>query len=428
VWTDVRAATAWSLAWLILVTAGFLLAQRPLSGRWRSVKLTLPVILLIAGLVRLLPALWLPVGAGYDIESFRLVTDALLGGDEVYTSVLGRHPYLPFQMYIMGAMSFLAQVTGLPYVFAIKLPAILADVALTALIYKALTDDGQQLETASFFALLYALNPVSLLVTAYHGQFEAITLLLLVLAWFFWHFGRRTRRSGIALGFAILNKTWPVVFLPIVLMRLRERRERLGYTLLAIGVPILFILAYLIIFSADPLPMLRRALSHRGVAGYWGPGAILAPAAIQIPDLQPLVDGLVGLRNWLLLLAVGFALWHTRRQPALDALLTLLLSLFVVTVGFGIQWLVWLVPFGLLVMADRWIRWYSLAAAFMLAVHLYSLHLYPWLGEWLSRPSVDWVVRLSALPAWLIVSAWTVSRLRRVPIEQANVGGAGAPG
>jgi hypothetical protein len=428
VWTDVQAATAWSLAWLILVTLGFILAQRTPSARLRVDHLTLPSLLLIAGLVRLLPALWLPVGAGYDIESFRLVTDALLRGDEVYTSVLGRHPYLPFQMYLMGAMAYVAQATGLPYVFAIKLPAVLADIALTALIYKAVKDDGKPHETAGFFALLYALNPVSLLVTSYHGQFESITLLLLVLAWFFWHFGRRRRRSGIALGFAILNKTWPVVFLPVILMRLRERRERLAYSLLAIGVPLLFMVAYLLIFSADPQPMLRRALTHRGVAGYWGPGAILAPAAIQLPDLQPIVDGLLGLKNALLLLAVGFALWQTRRQPALDALLTLLLCLFVVTVGFGIQWLVWLVPFGILVMADRWIKWYSLAAAFMLAVHLYGLHLYPWLGEWLSRTSVDWVVRLSALPAWFIVLAWTISRLRQISVEQMVVQSASEPG
>jgi Gpi18-like mannosyltransferase len=428
VWTDVRAATAWGLAWLILVTLGFMLAQRARFTRLRLQHLRLPYILLIAGLVRLLPAIWLPVGAGYDIESFRLVTDALLRGDEVYTSVLGRHPYLPFQMYLMGAMAYMAQVTGLPYVFAIKLPAVLADIALTALIYQAVIDGGKPHEAAGFFALLYALNPVSLLVTSYHGQFESVTLLLLVLAWFFWHFGRRRRRSGIALGFAILNKTWPVVFLPVILIRLREWRERLGYTLLAIGIPVLFMVAYLLIFSADPQPMLRRALTHRGVAGYWGPGAFLVLAAIQLPDLQSVVDSLIGLKNALLLLAVGFALWQTRRQPALDALLTLLLCLFVVTVGFGIQWLVWLVPFGILVMADRWIKWYSLAATFMLAVHLYGLHLYPWLGEWLSRTSVDWLVRLSALPAWLIVLAWTISRLRQISVEQMVVQRASEPG
>lgn len=406
-WTDARQATAWAFGWLLLVTAGFLLVRRPGAGQRAASGWLL--ILALAGLARLLPALWLPVGAGYDIESYRLVTDALLNGREVYTSALGRHPYLPFQMYIMGAMAWLSQATGLPYVVAIKLPAVVADVALTGVIYR-IASGTRGRDWAAYLALLYALNPVSLLVTAYHGQFEAVTLLLLVTAWWLGE-QRRTRSSAAALGFAILNKTWPVVFLPVIFIRLGNRR-RIAYALLALAIPVVFATAYLIIFSADPMPMLRRALTHRGVAGYWGPGAILNPAAAIWTPLQALVDALFALRNWLLLAAVLAALWWTRRQPALDAFLTLLLSMFVITVGFGIQWLVWLVPFASLAAEDRWLRAYSLAAAFMLAVHLYGLHMVPFLSEWLAAPAADWLIRLSALPAWGIVVAWTIARLR----------------
>ena len=142
-------------------------------------------------------------------------------------------------MYVMGAMARLAAATDLPYVVAMKLPSILADAALTGLIYRTVADrhrsDGRGREWAAYLALLYALNPVSLLVSSYHGQFEAVTLLL---------------------------------------------------------------------------------------------------------------------------------------------------SVFAVTVGFGIQWLVWLVPFGLLVGQDRRLRLYSLAAALMLTIHLYGLHMVPWLADW----------------------------------------------
>lgn len=418
---------AWAFGWLLLVTAGFLLARRPNaanSARWAA--LSLPLILLLAALVRLLPALWLPVGAGYDIESYRMVTDALLGGQEVYNAALGRHPYLPFQMYVMGAMAWLAGATGLPYVAAVKLPAVLADVALTGLIYKAVvggmtTRDGHESPDhgrgggkrakAAYLAALYALNPISLLVTSYHGQFEAITLLLLALAWWFWRRGRAGRSAG-ALGLAILNKTWPVVFLPVIFIRLRDWKARAHYVAVALGVPILFTLTYILLFSPDVGFMLGRALTHRGVAGYWGPGAILNPLAAIRPGLQPAVDALFALRNGLLAAAALFALWWTRRQSALDALLTLLLGLFVVTVGFGIQWLVWPVPFALLAGEDRWLKAYSLAGALMLAVHLFGLHMIPLLAEWLPAAAADWTLRLSGLPAWGVVVAWTIHRCR----------------
>ena len=409
-WSDTRAATAWALVWLLLVTAGFLLVRRP-EERTPKRAIPLALILMIALLARLLPALLLPVGAGYDIDSYRLVTDALLGGREVYTSSVGRHPYLPFQMYIMGAMAYLSQASGLPYVVAIKLPAIFADVAITGLIYRFSTQT-RGAGWAAYPALLYALNPVSVLVTAYHGQFEAVTLFFLLLAWWYWH-REHIVSSATLLGFAILNKTWPVVFLPIVWIRLHNWRDRIVYPAIAIGIPVLSILAYLFIFSAEPTPMLRRALTHRGVAGYWGPGAILNPAAVVWPGLQPIVDFAVVIRNWLLLVAILISLRWTRRQPALEAFLTLLLSMFVVTVGFGIQWLVWPIPFALLADEDRWLKPYSLAAAFMLVIHLYGLHMYPWLSEWIPAPAHEWVIRMSALPAWGIVVAWTISRYRR---------------
>ena len=170
-------------------------------------------------------------------------------------------------------------------------------------------------------------------------------------------------------------------------------------------------MAYLLANDIAPMTMLGRALTHRGVAGYWGPSAVLFPLAKARPALQPAADALLALRNPLLLVAVLLTLWWTRRQAALDAFLTVLLAVFAVTVGCGIQWLVWLVPIALLAGQDRWLRVYSLAAAFMLAVHLYGLHMVPWLTEWWG-PAADWVIRLSALPAWAIVVAWLVARLR----------------
>lgn len=412
-WTDARQATAWAFFWLLLVTAGFVLLRRPGAGgrRWPG----WPLILLVAALVRLLPALWLPVGAGFDIDSYHLVTDALLSGQEVYSAVAGRHPYLPFQMYVMGAMARLAAATDLPYVVAMKLPSILADAALTGLIYRTVADrhrsDGRGREWAAYLALLYALNPVSLLVSSYHGQFEAVTLLLLAVGWWLWE-RRRVTTSAVAVGLAILNKTWPVLFLPVVLLRLGSWRARLGYTALALGIPALAVVAYLLAYDADPAPMLGRALTHRGNAGYWGPSAVLFPAAGIWPGLQPLADALVALRNWLLAGAALLALWRTQHQSALDAFLTLLLAVVAITVGFGIQWLVWLIPFALLAEQDRWARVYSLAATLMLTIHLYGLHMFPWLAELLSPPAADWLIRLSALPAWGVVVAWLVVRLR----------------
>lgn len=421
-WTDTRQATAWAFLWLLLVLLGFFALRRPTGRRpptgrhhqprWQ--RWGWPAILLAALLVRLIPTLLLPVGATYDIESYKLVSDGLLSGREVYAAALGRHPYLPFQMYIMGASALLSQWTLLPYVVAVKLPAVLADVAITALIIHVARRERLPASDGHYLGWLYALNPVSLLVTAYHGQFEAVTLLLLLLGWFYWRFGRRPLASATGLGLAILNKTWPIIFLPIFLIRLRRRRQQILYAAVALAIPLLFTLAYILLFSPTLRPMLLRALTHRGVAGYWGPTAVLPLLAPTYPAAQALFDLIVAVRTWLLLAAALFALWITRQQSALAAMLTTLLCIFILTIGIGIQWLVWLIPLAILADEDRRLKWYTFAATFMLLVHLYGLHMYPWIPEFLPQAAARWLIRLSGLPAWIITLVWAAQRLLAV--------------
>ena len=90
-WTDARQATAWAFVWLLLVTAGFvLLRPRSLGGRWPR----LPLIPLLAPLVRLPPALWLPVGAGLDIAPHPPVPAPLPIRPGVYGARAGPPPPL----------------------------------------------------------------------------------------------------------------------------------------------------------------------------------------------------------------------------------------------------------------------------------------------------------------------------------------------
>ncbi|MCA9995265.1 MAG: DUF2029 domain-containing protein [Anaerolineales bacterium] len=413
-WLDTVPATSWAFGWFLLCAAAFYWGQQPLR-QFLAARQTNAIVwlLAIALFVRLLPIVLLPVGAGYDIESFLLVGRAILAGQEVYTSeAFGRHPYLPMQMYLIGAALWAARHTFVPFVVWIKLPGLLADVGITAVIFRT-TRQHSPVETAQYYALLYAFNPISLLVTAYHGQFDAVAVLLLLLAWHFYQ-SEQQNRSALALGFAILNKTWPVVFLPITFIRLPNWRSRLTYALIAVAIPVVFTLLYIIIFAADPTPMLRRALTHSGVAGYWGHSAIVAVAARFAGSLQPVYDGLLVLQRPLLLLTGLTALWFTRSQTALNALVTIILAEFAVSVGMGIQWLLWVVPFAILSGDTWWLRLYSFTGSLFLLGQLYGLHMYPWAFQLLEPERGDLLIRISSIPAWVTVVLWAWNRLRLV--------------
>ncbi len=375
--------------------------------------LALPVLAL---LVRLVPAIILPVGAGFDIESFKLTAEALLSGKDVYTSAaIGRHPYLPFQMYSIGLAMFASRSTGLPFVVLVKFSPIAADVVITALIWFIAVKKGWSQVTAWWLALLYALNPVAILITAYHGQFDSIPVLLLLIAWYFWHFGQRMFLSSVALGFAILNKTWPIVFLPIILIRLRRFRPVLTYSLVAIGLPILFTLAYVVTFSSNPEPMLRRALTHTGNSGWYGLSAILTLGGRYQDSLAQAAQIHWEIRRWILVIVGILALWRTRKQSSNDALVTIILAEIALTIGLGLQWLLWVVPFAIVSKDIFWLRIYSLAVTiFFLIPHLYGLHMVPWAFTWFEDDVAEILLKVIPLPMWIVVVLWLLSRWRRV--------------
>ena len=418
-WPEIVPALNLALVWLLGLTAAFmLLTQSRVSHYLANLQRPILFLVLVALIARLIPLLLLPVGAGYDIESFKLVSDALLKGEEVYTSAArGRHPYLPLQMYIIGATAYLSQITPLPFIVWLKLPSVLADLFVTALIFRVFRRWGKSKPIATFWALLYALNPISVLVSAYHGQFDSIPALMLLLSWYIWQFRRYVKRSAAFLGLAILDKTWPAIFLPVIFIRLPDHRRRIIYTIISLGIPILFSTAYVLIYNSDPVPMLRRALTHSGVPGYWGLSVLLfVPGSLWI-DPEPILQWILPFQRGILLLAALFTLWWTRRQSALDALLTVMLAIFTVTLGMGIQWLIWPVAFAIIAQEERWLKWYTLAGTFMLFVHLYGLHLYPWANQLFEPQIAAAIIRASAIPAWIVVLLWTFSRLRRAGKE-----------
>jgi hypothetical protein len=417
-----------SFIWLGLCTLGYFFALRK---NWIPQKINSPVaiaglVLLIALLARLIPAALLPRGAEYDIDSFRRVAEALLKGGTVYNNplVAGRHPYLPFQLYLIWGAGYISTVSKLPFVFVVKLPAILADAVLAVLIFKIALNFGRTLAAAFGLALLYALNPIAILVSAYHGQFDGETVLLLVLAWYFWHYskqdGRRLGCSALLLGLAILNKSWPAMFLPIVLIRLSSAKQRIAYVLIALATPAVLTFLYIVVFHEDPYPLLHRALTHAGVPGWWGASALVSLTWRFTGKGQEILNWLGQYARWFVLIGAACVYWVTRRQRALDALLTLVVMLYVLTSGFGLQWALWVVPFAILVGDLRRLDWYTLAALLYMLPAYYGYHFEPLLLRWLSPEQMSVVLIVCALPVWLVCVWWALSRLREVSLDQST--------
>jgi hypothetical protein len=407
----------WSICLLGVFLAVPKLAPRLRITRVRIAWLTVLAVALIA---RLLPAVALPTGSTYDIESYSIVGSLVLSEKDVYTSpeAENRYPYLPFQMYWSALSHKLVELSQIPYHKIVKIEPILADIAIALVLFASLLR-AFSLQTAFIGGLLYAVNPVPVFISAYHGQFDATAILPVLLS--FYSLGSYPWLSGFWLGIGILVKSWPVLALPPLLGGIKSWKKRIIFLALAGFVPLLAILVYLAAFDGNLSQVLSRAIGYNRGAGAWGYTYFFRLLVYFLPGLTGLFSWLVNFGRLLTLAGLAAAWWlRARKETPQDGILTILVSFFAITHAFGIQYMVWLIPFAILCGDLKWLQRYTLTAFFYMFIAYFTLVLQVNITNLLPWPQADlFIIVPASLPAWIVCLAWAYQRIFRPASKSA---------
>lgn len=325
------------------MTAGF----SPVQRRWFWG-------LLAAGTVGRLIVGFTSVGVDYDIDSYRLMDQALRDAPlDAYDVMRWPYPpgFLPWTL-IAGELS---RETGIAFHGLIKLPAIAADAALAMVVAASLGARGARAGTRLGAVALIALGPSFWLISARHGHFDALAILPAVLAVDVWAAGGagRARRSGLLTGVGGALKTVPLFTVFALLPTARSRREAATVILTALAVPLALLVPFLVANFDGTVEALH---TNRGVPGFGGPSLAAQPDLIEIwirgadvavgstvRTLTDLQNAIVGIA----VLAVGGLLWWRRTEPY-TAAAAVWVTVVAVNPNFAFQYVVWVLPFLLL--------------------------------------------------------------------------------
>jgi hypothetical protein len=377
-------------------------------------------VILFAVFVRLLATLWQL--HNFDHDSCFMIGEALSQRRDVYADpeLVPRYPYLPLQMYLSLAAYYINQnITG-SFLFLCKLPAIFGDIAIIVLLHKITLYLNQNYNRAFFTSLAYAVCPISITVSAYHGQFDSITLAFLLLSLYFFY-QKRPLWVGLWFSISITTKIWPIIFIPLFVLLLHTNRERLKFLLLVPFVPIISIVFYCLLVNGSPFLVIKTSLEYGGgVLGYWGIGAVvdivLRPV---IYDSYSIVASLSLFLRFVMLLAL---LTYYRYRMNVNSpernFVNIMLLFFIFAPGFGGQWLLWLLPFLLLsligrneVNSKRQVKAYNAHTIFAFMIGIYT-PAFSYLLVILNKEIVDhWLAgkiahQLTTLPLWLCLIVW----------------------
>lgn len=304
-------------------------------------------ILIISFLVSFLLRLYL-VLIGKQVGDVHLLYMAGL------TSSQGLNPYLvydyyvypPPAIYLVRFCLFLTSFIPIPFHMILKFWPNLADFLSAILIYKYLIKTKVRPTQASLWTALFILNPISTITSASHGQLDPIFTLLVLLAVILIN---SQYLSSLLLGLAITIKPAPVLLIPLFAAFGKNRLQKRAKNLLLMIAPLAITLTPFLL--QDPLKAINRIAKHSGIFDM-GLSAVLRGIWFQINaglDM-PGVNDLLSVSKFMLLAVYLAAVLIFAGSQNITKTIVLTFLLFLsVNFGVSVQYLVWLIPFAILI-------------------------------------------------------------------------------
>ena len=339
-----------------------LLGRRP-----RAAILLIAALALLLSLALHIQVIMTSSGVWSDIHAYSIQANSVFQHQNVY-DVTDRYPYPPVWIWIIALARWVAVLTGVRFDFVARAPGAIADLALAGLLLRYAWRRWGSCWFTLIPMLLFALNPLAILISAGHGQFDALVIFFLLLAMYLWGAKQDQRIiwGALAIGMAIALKGYPVLALPyFALMAPR------GSRLLLVGVAfvplVVSILIYCALFGVSP-HMLSNVLGYQSTPDF-GWGFLLAPVLPPGSIGQVVLGDISRVGIVVFAVVVPALLFRGRPVVAMTALFAVFYAL---TSTMSVQYMFWILPFVCLAFPE-WALVYTAAALFG-AVSFYLRH------------------------------------------------------
>jgi len=299
---------------------------------------------------------WNTIGTN-DVVTFYRFAESLQNHGLEWTyahNIAFNHP--PLTAYFLIGIYKLSQLpvlqeSAVSFPFLLRLPGIIADVIVVWVVVRIakLMED----KIPAWALIVFALSPVSLMVTGFHGNTDPIMVMFLAIAVL-----AAIRDKSILCGFffalACQIKIIPLLFLPIFFFYWMQRRMTLRFV-----IPIA--LTFLGLWSQPlfhfPIVFAKNVLSYGSFWGIWGVTYWLRQTGLSefarvtylnFTSAQSVVGAVLKL---LIVAAVFLIAWRRRCLMSRELVRSIAYAwmvFFVFSPGVCVQYMVWLVPFVLL--------------------------------------------------------------------------------
>lgn len=295
-------------------------------------------------------------GQNFDVESYRIVADIMLGGGNVYQETT-RYNYGPIWFLVLHGIDLL-HIPQMAWTHDFRLKVALFLTLIDLCIFGFLLRSYSPKVAALFF-----LNPISIIITGYHSQFDNFAVLAgLVAIAAYARSTSATQRSAalVILGLSLMTKHVLFAFPLWLAFREGSWKDRLA----AVAIPYaVFLSGFLFYLPEGAAGILKNVFLYKSFdnAPFW---SMVAPYMVYrfFPKTLVMIAAL---------LLLGYAL---RRRAVLETLHLYFVALVVFAAAIANQYLAIPVP-SIAVLWNWGYAGYSFVGAIFLAVEDSGLHL-----------------------------------------------------
>jgi len=324
----------------------------------------------------------------WETHARAVLSNGLVGAYQVVP--LLNHP--PLACWSVAGLLALSESSGVPFAVLLRAPIAAVDLGSVFLLATLLRESRYRWLAAG----LYAIHPVAILLSAYHGNTDSSIAFFLLLAAISAVRGHAVR-TGVAVGASLWIKLPGLLALPALVLSFPRWRDRFACGLAAV---VTGAVTYLPVLAVDPGTLYARVFAYHGQALHttageliWGPLSLMASLVGVVGPLDSFL--VMTARAWyeydtlvILIPIVALAWLRSGERDAIGLGKTLAASYAVIyglSTRWAFQYLAWSVPFWLPAGPV-----YFVGATLVAGSYLYGL--YAWLcGDLLLRGFWDFM-------------------------------------
>jgi len=195
---------------------------------------------------------------------------------------------------------------------------------------------------------LYLFNPLTIMVSGYHGQDDNLGIIFLVL---FFYYLLKTKKinifSTVLLGLSLIVKPVAAPVMPFLVSKQKKFLKMIIFGIM-VSIPYLFLITTYAYSSLSE--KLRGTLLYGGVRYLWGYSRIenYFTTLFDLPVIHTIFNYIYPLITILLFGGMFLYFLKNKHISYLDGIIISNLFFFVFSSGFGIQYFMWILPFVVL--------------------------------------------------------------------------------